>query len=183
MFKIIRQIGFFLVILLHLLFIMAIFIERTDNLWILGFIGLTALLISVSYYNAPKEEEAHFVEDAFVILFVITGGLATYCLNINLNIGPVLAASLVGLLASFIPFLKINTSLVKEVPEATYCGAFVGMTAPQVATDIKFILFASFMTGAMFLLCKNVFNGFGGKLGTIAFGGVAVTYFILFLLF
>ena len=183
MIKAFRYVSFFLIIFIQLSFLLAIFYEEIDTVWIVLFIAVISLLISIGYYHAPRAEENHFIEDCFLIVFVVAGALSTYFCSTQLNFGPVIAASGVGFFASFLPIFNRKSSILKELPEAVYCGAFVGMTAPKVADGIPFILFAGFLTGVILLLSKNVFNGFGGKLGTIAFGGVALTSLLIFLLF
>ena len=181
--KAFRYLAFLLFIFFQLSFLLAIFYEELNTYWILIFIAVISLLISVGYYNVTHAEEKHFIQDCFLIFFVVTGALGTYYISTTLKLGPVIAASGVGFLASFIPIINQKSPILKESPEAIYCGAFVGMTAPQVASGLSFILFAGFITGVILLLSKNVFNGFGGKLGTIAFGGVALTSLAIFLIF
>ena len=64
-----------------------------------------------------------------------------------------------------------------------YCGAFIGMTSLSIAYSFYFVLAASFFAGVLLLVSKSLFNGLGGKLGTVAFTAVTITSFIFFLLF
>ena len=82
-----------------------------------------------------------------------------------------------------LPWFNPNSKLLKEAPAAAYCGSFVGMSSPNVAGNMLFILFAGFVAGVLLVFSKNIFQGYGGKLGTIAFGGVALTYLVVFLFF
>jgi len=170
-------------IVLQMIFLLAIFFDRIDTPLMLTFIIGVSLLISFAYFNAPREEEAHFIEDAYLILFAVIGAVLTFYLNTGAQLGPIISASLVGFIASFAPKIDKESLILKELPAAVYCGSFVGMTSLQVAPDIKFILFAGFIAGTILMLSKNIFNGFGGKLGTIAFGGVAITSVIIYILF
>lgn len=63
-----------------------------------------------------------------------------------------------------------------------YCGAFAGMTAPFVADGYAFIILAGIFTGTILVLSKETLHGFGGKLGSIAFGGVSIVALIFLLL-
>ncbi len=166
-----------------MIFLLAIFFDRIDTPLILTFIIGISLLISFAYFKAPREEEAHFIEDVYLILFAVIGAVLTFYLNTSAHLGPIIAASLVGFVASYIPLFNKKSEILEEFPAAVYCGSFVGMTSLQVAPDIKFILFAGFIAGTILMLSKNIFNGFGGKLGTVAFGGVAITSVIIYILF
>ncbi|WP_373056200.1 hypothetical protein [Zunongwangia sp. H14] len=180
--KIARRAAFFLFILLHLSFLGAIFYERMDTLLLIGILVLIAGLVSIAYFKAPREEEAHFFEDLYHIIFVTAGCAATFYLNRKLELGPVIAAGLTGSIASFIPNgFRAKNNFILEIPAAVYCGAFIGMTGPQVTTDWNFILLAGFITGVLYIASKNIFRGYGGKLGSVAFGGVAITSIFLFL--
>lgn len=99
-------------------------------------------------------------------LAVIFGGLAAYALSHEFGLGPVIAASLVGLLASLI---------WPETSIAAYCGAFVGMTSDILFFNYWEVALAGLIAGGVYIMTKDVFNGFGGKLGTIALVGTSLT--------
>ncbi len=177
--KVIKTISFLIFILLHLAFLIAIFLEKINNYYVIIFVLLACLLISITYINAPIDNTDDYIENYLSILFVVFGAVSTYYLNINLELGPVISAGIVGTLSSFTP--KIQSDLLKLFPVAVYCGAFVGMSSLYVAKDINFILLSGFITGVIFIFSKSVFSGFGGKLGTIAFGGVTLTSLLIFI--
>lgn len=181
--KLIRRVSFFILIVFQMVFLLAILFDKMATPLILSFIVGISILISIAYFKAPRDEEEHFLEDAYLILFAVLGAVATFYLNTKINLGSIISASLVGFIASFAPNFDKKSSILKEFPAAVYCGSFVGMTSSQVAPNIKFILFAGFIAGAILMLSKNIFNGFGGKLGTIAFGGVAITSVLIYLIF
>ncbi|MFZ0491079.1 MAG: hypothetical protein WBV11_13930 [Salegentibacter sp.] len=183
MIKIFRRLAFFIFILLQFIFLFSIFFEKFDTPLLLGSLLLLSSLLSLAYYNSPRKEEEFFIKDIYLIFFVVLGALVSYL--INLQMGPVIAAAATGTAASFIPslFRKNKTGIIAEFPAAVYCGAFVGMTAPSVAGNLSFIIFSGFIAGSLLLIAKNIFNGFGGKLGTIAFGGVALSSAIIYWLF
>ena len=99
----------------------------------------------------------------------------------HFGLGSVFAASIVGLAGALIPYLNKKSNYLSHIPPAIYCGSFVGMSGPKVAGDIYFILAASICTAVLLIISKSLLNGIGGKLGTLAFAGVAITYLILFL--
>jgi hypothetical protein len=186
MIKIFRRFSFFIFVLLQLSFLLSIFFERMGTPLVISFLVVISLLITLAYFKAPRDEEEHFLEDVFIILYVNLGAIAAYALNLHVGLGPVIAAGLTGTIASYIPLIlkkNKNIFLLKEIPAAVYCGSFVGMTAPNVAPGLSFIIFAGFIAGVLLIISKNIFNGFGGKLGTVAFGGVALTSYLLYLIF
>ncbi|MDT0685961.1 hypothetical protein [Autumnicola psychrophila] len=183
MIKIARRIAFFLFILLHFSFLLVIFYESTNTFLLIGLLLIISFSISIAYFKAPREEEEHFFEDLYNIVFVVIGCIITFFLNQKIQLGPVLAAGLTGTVASFIPnFFRRKKNFIKEIPAAIYCGAFLGMTGPAVTENWKFILLAAFITGVFYISSKNIFQGYGGKLGSVAFGGVAITSTFLFLI-
>ncbi|MDT0677516.1 hypothetical protein [Autumnicola musiva] len=180
--KTIRRIAFFLFVLFHLSFLLAIFYEKIDTLQLVALLLIIALLVTIGYFKSPREEEEHFFEDFYNIIYVITGCMITFLLNQMAGLGPVIGAGITGSIASFLPIIfRRKGAATKEIPVAMYCGAFVGMTSPMVTENWRFILFAGFVTGVIYICSKNVFQGYGGKLGSVAFGGVAITSVFLFL--
>ncbi len=100
--------------------------------------------------------------DAGIFLGVVGGAFLTFALSNNVGLGPVVAAGLVGILA---------TLAVRRFDVPIYCGAFVGMACSTLLHSYGHLGLAAVIAGAVFLLTKPVFNGFGGKLGTIALLG------------
>ncbi|MBW2960663.1 hypothetical protein [Mesonia aestuariivivens] len=179
--KIISVVAFFLIIAIHLIFLTSILFEKINTTWVvLGVILITAM-ITYSYYHSSTEQEDHFLIDLQDIFYIAIGGVTTYFLNVDLKLGAVIAAGITGTLAALIPYLKPKSNTFKRIPLTVYCGAFVGMSQPNVASGYSFILFACFLTGILFIGAKNLFNGFGGKLGTLAFGGVAFASLLIYL--
>lgn len=100
--------------------------------------------------------------DLKLFISVIGGALASYYLNIVLGLGGVLGAGLVAVLAALIlPSLSVPIT----------CGSFCGMTSPKVLPGMAYLLLAAAIAGVIFVLAKEVMNGFGGKLGAIAASG------------
>lgn len=168
------RISLGIVFILQSIFLAAIWAESTSIPAVLALMALIALLTVLSWRKIPHHDHDHLWEDTWLIVFVGAGAVITFWLSRTLHHSPVIAAGTVGLLASFIPSVWPKTSWSGQIPPATYCGAFVGMTSPKVAGDYPFILLAAGSAGILLMLSKNVFHGYGGKLGTIAFGGVAL---------
>ncbi len=101
-------------------------------------------------------------EDGFDFLGVLLGGTITFFLQSFFGLNAVLASSAVGL-AGEVFFKRQST--------AVYCGSFVGMASPALFIHVPSVALASFFASITFVLTKGLFQGAGGKLGTIAFIG------------
>ena len=115
------------------------------------------------------------------IVFAILGGLVTFLLQDQFELSAVLSAGIVGLFGGILPKF-IDRPLTKIAPPAIYCGAFVGMTPPVLAGNYLFILLASFFAGIILILTRENFNGYAGKLGSIAFAGVSLVSLLTYML-
>ena len=101
-----------------------------------------------------------------VFLAVLGAALITYTLKVDVGLGAVLAASLVGLIAGIV---------FPAVAVPIYCGSFVGMTSSRLLVDHSELALAGTIAAFVYLLTERAFIGFGGKLGTIAFTGTLIT--------
>jgi len=99
-------------------------------------------------------------------LVVFGGGLVTFAVSHDLGLGPVIATSVIALLAHMI---------MPKSSVPAYCGSFVGMTSNLLFYNYGEVALASLVAALVFIITRDVFNGFGGKLGTIALIGTAVT--------
>lgn len=138
-------------------------------------------ILLFTFIGNLKSQEERMDISSFVPFLVLVGGISTYYLSIEMKLGAIIAASLIGFLASFIPSF-IKSPLSKSAPAAIYCGSFVGMCSPMIAPNYTFVALASLFSGGVFLLVKNDLNGIGGKLGTIAFSGVILLTLLIQLL-
>lgn len=173
-------IGIFLILQVTLLYTI---VKQHEVSWFLYMgIAFVTVLVLLAYAKLPLHHPEHLFEDIQVAIWVPVGAVSTYILNIHLELGPVLAASIIGVLASFIPEFYKKSVYLKQLPVALYCGAFVGMCGSNVAHSFWFVLIAGLVTAVFLVVSKSLFNGIGGKLGTLAFGGVALTSFLYFLL-
>lgn len=105
---------------------------------------------------------------AFEFLAVFIGGILTFYLAVDFGLGAVVAASLAAIVADMI---------VPEYGVPAYCGAFVGMSSNALFFNLTEVAIASAIAGIVYVLSRDVYGGFGGKLGTIAFIGAAVAGF------
>ncbi|GLB51796.1 hypothetical protein NBRC110019_08350 [Neptunitalea chrysea] len=180
--KIIKISTILLFLFLQLALLYTIVYENRASIWVFITISIIGIMVLIGYTKLPLHHHDHLYEKFLVTLWVPVGALCTYFLNVDTGLGPVLAASGFGLAASFIPHLNKKSEYLKSLPPALYCGAFVGMSGTNVASSLAFIITASIITAIFLSLSKSLFTGVGGKLGTLAFGGVALTSFIFFLL-
>jgi len=141
-----------------------------------NFIYFSFVLISVFgfLFGYIRELKVNIVDklsrdDGLIIVCVLTGALITFLLNNYLELGSVVPAALVGLVGVVIGGKKAAP---------IYCGAFVGMACQEVSGSLFPIFFAGLLAGVLFVLNKSFFNGFGGKLGTIAFTGCLLIVFL-----
>ncbi|HHX65174.1 MAG TPA: hypothetical protein GX702_09835 [Chloroflexi bacterium] len=102
------------------------------------------------------------VKDLYRFVAVLAGAVITYILNVDLGLGAVVASGLVGVLAAV---------LLPDYGVPLYCGSFVGMASPTLLPNHIGVAAAGAVAGLVFVLCIDLFDGFGGKLGTIALSG------------
>jgi hypothetical protein len=167
---------------IHLVFILWLIFDLKavilDSIWIQIIILSSLVLLIDAYVRAPRTEITHSNIDSIIHPFAVAiAGLLTYYLSVDLKLGPVIASAGVGFVASYLSVSK--SSLVKSLPVPIYCGTFVGMCSSFLAGDYFFVTYAGLVAGLIYLLTRDALNGVGGKLGTIAFGGVVVVSFIL----
>ena len=93
---------------------------------------------------------------------VIGGLVVTFFLNQTVGLGAVVAAGLVEVLAAlFLP----------QYGAPIAAGAFAGMASTKLLYGLGAEALAAVVAGAVYVLATGVFDGFGGKLGTIGVSG------------
>ncbi len=105
----------------------------------------------------------------FQAVSVSLGAFSTYLLSVHLNLGAVLASALIGILAVLI---------IKPYAVPIFCGSFAGMSHPEVFGMVPMI-WVSIGAGIIYLFAVGSFNGYGGKLGTIAFASGLIVWLFL----
>lgn len=136
-------------------------------LFVLGIFVLAAATIAriLSGVSKVKPTYSLFSKAAMLdFITVFTGGVMTYALAVFLGVNAVLASGLVGVLAALI---------FRPYAVAIFCGSFIGMSSPELL-GFADLLIAALIASGLFVLTKDVFNGVGGKLGTIALSGVFI---------
>lgn len=105
-------------------------------------------------------------DDLYVFIAVIIGGLFTYFINHDLALGAVLASCIIGIFGAM---------MLKKYQVPLFCGSFAGMVSSTIITSYWGILIVGVFAGILFVISKNVFKGFGGKLGATAFFGTTIS--------
>lgn len=145
----------------------------------------TAVIIILIMAFGYKHIDLHHKDIAYerpaYVLWVPIGAVLCYFLNVNLGLGSILALGIVGTTASFLPSINKESQYLKQIPVSIYCGAFVGMSSVDTSPSILFVFVAGCVAGLLLMVTKNLYLGVGGKLGTIAFGGVILSSLIYWL--
>lgn len=122
------------------------------------------------------KSKQRMITTLFIILGGCLGAIGTFQLQ-KMGLSAVVASCLIGLLGALVGFGMKNEDLAMVI----FAGSFVGMTAVSVAT-LPIIISAGLACGILYVLAEPIFEGYGGKLGAIAFVSVAVII-LLFSLF
>ncbi len=134
------------------------------GLWIVGLAWESIREWRFAYAADSEEQRFDFPTDTLIIAYVYLGAVVTYAISIDLGLGAVVASALVGI---------FGAAFLKPYSVPIYCGSFVGMASAGLL-DWTGLMLAGVVAGFIFVFAKHVFNGFGGKLGTIAFAGCIV---------
>ncbi|MDG1334291.1 MAG: hypothetical protein P8P74_18300 [Crocinitomicaceae bacterium] len=139
------------------------------------------VLMLLAYVQVPRPDVSKTKFELLVYpLAIVLAGILTFYISTDLAFGPVIASAGFGFVASHLNFFK--SPLLKSLPVPIYCGTFVGMCSSLIAEDYFFVTYAGLVAGIIYLITRDALNGIGGKLGSIAFGGVVVVLFIYELL-
>lgn len=118
-------------------------------------------LIIVKEKDKLKQEQ-FVVFDFFVIIATWAGTLLTFYFNNALGMGGVVASSLVGLL---------GPALWPKQQRAIFCGSFAGMATSLAFSNFWWVSLAGFFSGILLAVSREIYDGFGGKLGASGFFG------------
>ena len=114
-----------------------------------------------------------------VLILVIgcfVGAVLTYLLR-EYGVSPVVSSCLVGLGGALVgQYLSLP-----HLSAVIFTGTFVGMTGLEVAT-LPQISIAGAFAGLLYGMTVNLFSGYGGRLGAIAFISVIVCVYFFSIL-
>ena len=178
--KAIRTFTLATVLIIQIVFLLLIAKNNydTNNFFAIIAILLISAVVLFGHSYLDLHHSKHDYEKLSVVIWVPIGAVACHILNFNYGLGSVLSAGIIGTLGSLVPIFNKQSSYLKKLPGAIYCGVFVGMSSNTITPTIGIVLSAGVIAGLFFLLSKNLFIGIGGKLGTMAFLGVFIVYLI-----
>lgn len=135
-------------------------------------LGLMLFTLLQQARTLSKTEPSAILSRTALLNFiaVVGGGLVTYSISRDVGVGAVVASGTIGLLGALI---------LPDHAVPIYCGSFVGMVSPALLGSYSQVLLAAVIAGVAFVLSTGTFDGFGGKLGTIAFSGTVLTGLVL----
>ncbi|WP_341206776.1 hypothetical protein [uncultured Psychrosphaera sp.] len=113
----------------------------------------------------------------FLLLKFITfflGFIACFAMHTTLALPLVISAALTGLIGKVIPFPQ---EFNNHPYAAIYAGSFAGMCSASLITSYWEIAIISCIGASLYVLTMDMFDGFGGKLGGVAFA--SVTLFVI----
>lgn len=160
-----------LLLIIHGSFVAFLMLENSSSnitFWVAT--SLTVIMLLGYVFQNHHDHTATKQHGDFWFVSIATGAIITYIISKDLGLGPVIASSLVGVGAAFIP--KISVRKINIDPAAIYCGSFIGMCDLYSYSNYSFIMIASFFGALLYWSLQNSFLGYGGKLGSIAFGSV-----------
>ncbi|MFP4287163.1 MAG: hypothetical protein ACLFRI_05640 [Candidatus Izemoplasmataceae bacterium] len=167
-----RQVGywilsFFVVVLFGLTLWNLILNNILFSLLFLFFnIGTFYSLFKIYKSEVAKKSPTTIHKDYMIeASFFYVGSSLTYLIHNNTVLCIALSSALVGL---------IGALFIKKYQVAIYCGSFVGMSSGLLLSFIPFLA-ATLLAALIYAMVKDLFNGVGGKLGTIALSGALVT--------
>lgn len=136
--------------------------------WLLfaGFIYQT-VQDAIQLHNRPVQEFYYWNYRSFYELAAVLGGaVGAFFISIELAHGGVIASAIVGLTAAVV---------FPSYGAAIYCGSFVGMASTSVFNSYPNLLLAAAIAAVIYVAARPACQGFGGKLGTIAFAGTLIS--------
>ncbi len=169
---ILRNIIFFMLSLPVLMIYSTAAYESLNTSLITALISLIPIaMIIYGIFVQYKEDMGKPVENksrihmALNILSVLAGTILVYLLHAYVGLNAVVASGLTGIIAAVVS---------PGYAAAVFCGSFVGMSSGDALNFLQVILAGS-VTSVIFIAAEDVFNGIGGKLGTMAFTGCVLT--------
>ena len=113
-------------------------------------------------------------------LFCSLGLFGCFFLQKEFELSPILSSSVIGFVGSFIPNLSKFDS--KQAINSVYVGTFSAMGASVYYFSSSSLIILCLLTSLSFYLFnsygKTIGQGFGGRLGTIAFVASLVFMFL-----
>ncbi|WP_405414416.1 hypothetical protein [Maribacter sp. Asnod1-A12] len=114
-----------------------------------------------------------------IIITGILGAIMTFYVSHYYKQGPVRASALlsllVGLFFYFFPEM-LNNYLTKNIPVVFIGTSFIGMISTTTKRSYVHLAIAGFLFSIIYINKNNLFQGFGGALGALAFIALLTTF-------
>ena len=104
-------------------------------------------------------------DSLYVIVIVLLAGTATYVLNNELKLGPIIAYSLVSLFGGIFLLFPLTKNL--GFINIVFGASFVGMSSKEGVKNYLVVITASLLFGIFSIVGKSFIN-IGGRGGTLA---------------
>jgi hypothetical protein len=112
---------------------------------------------------------------AWLPVISVVSSLSTYFLSHDLQLGAVIAASIIGLVAGFL----FKDSLFAV---GSYSAAFMGMVSKAVIPQWYYLIPAGLIHAIVVIAMLKIFVGWGGKAGTMALISVIANSLVIYFL-
>lgn len=135
-------------------------LEGILNALILPFLILFLFAMFDQYRIEKSTETAPLTQkDLLSLVFVLVGFVLSFGLYFYASVPQIAASALTGV---------IGYVFLRDYEKEVYCGSFAGMISLAIVSPI-FIILMVVLLPMIYLMARSIFNGLGGKLGTIAF--------------
>lgn len=118
--------------------------------------------IGIVQQRKELKSKTFVINDLIVVTVTALATALTFFLNNEFQMGGVVASSLVGFTGPL---------LYPKQQRAIFCGSFAGMASLTVFTHMGWVLFAGLFAGFLLASSREIYDGFGGKLGACGFFG------------
>lgn len=172
--------GFLLLTCFLLLFYTFMIYEAAVHVKMILYIVVLLLADGLFFVKSKLELGRQKIGRGMKELTAVTAAaIVTFVVSVE-GLGPVIAAAAVGLLYSTVSERFGRPWKILSAP--VYCGAFVGMSFKPAYTDLWMVALAGLAAGLVYFVTDRVFEGVGGKLGTVAFiGSLGIKILMVFL--
>lgn len=118
------------------------------------------------YKEKPLRKNYHYV-----LICCFLSVIITWTLNHKLNLGPIIANGIVGMIAVYF--------LPKDLAGISFTSSFVGMSSIEIIPNILIASIGGVIVGIVILSTGEIYAGIGGKGGTTAALSTIITRTII----
>lgn len=132
-----------------------------------GFFAFVGGYITSLFIDQPFHfiEPLDFGTHVFIFLATFLASIFTFLIQTLSNqFNAVSASAFIGLIV-----VLFSSDPSHVIVFAAFCGTFTGMTSQKLFMNKSDIIIASFFTAFLFIFSFTLFEGVGGKLGSLAF--------------